>query len=301
MPIPRLRPRFHLLASFEAPSAKFVSMPLTRVAVRNETWVLLDTYQPPVPVLPQAGPILAETDRLLRRTRELAIIQHTHWERLSADQRRSSDADQRSAWRTLVTRLPALEALLGARHVPPFELYLALCALAGAVAGLTAEAVPPYFPSYAHEDIATSFAPVLEYLAGVLNREEGTAFAGFPFRFEREVFQLAFAPEWAGCALVLAVRGQRDDDTGTRTWMEAALIGAESLQKSMRDRRILGTPRTFTPAKQGLLTAPGTLLFDLAAESEFVHPGEPLEIHSGPRSDTGKQPLEITLFVQRQD
>lgn len=301
VPIPRLRPRFHLLAAFEAPSSKFVSIPLARVAVRNETWVLLDTYQAPVPVLPPTGNIFTEADRLLRRTRELAIMQHTQWERLSADQRKSSDADQRNAWRTLVTRLPALEALLAAQHVPPFELYLSLCTFAGAVAGLTAEAVPPFFPPYAHADITASFAPVLEYLRSVLNREEGNAYTGFPFRFEHDVFALTFAPEWTGRALVLAVRGQREDDAGTRAWVEAALIGAESLQKSLRDRRILGASRSSISGKQGLLTAPGTLLFELAANPEFVRPGEPLEVRSGPRNDVGRQPLELTLYVQTED
>src|SRR5579875_1828651 len=41
LPIPRLQPRFQLIAGVDAPSSKFVSMPLARVAVRNETWVLL--------------------------------------------------------------------------------------------------------------------------------------------------------------------------------------------------------------------------------------------------------------------
>jgi type VI secretion system protein ImpJ len=297
LPIPYLEPRIQIIASSETPSSKFASLPLARLGIRNETWVVLDDYQAPVRQLADDSPLLRTAGELLRRVRELAIVQHTRWQRMTATERGEVDSGQREAWRALVATLPVAEALLAAGSVQPFRFLLSLCSLAGSAAALTPEAVPPLFPPYRHTDINASFAPVLQYLTGVLSREEASAYAGFPFRYEREVFSLMFSPDWVGKRLVLAMRGPRESEAATRAWGESALIGARPLQERMRGRRVLGATRTVLQDEPGLSVPPGVVLFALNFDAEFLVPGELLEITAGPRAEVGRPPLEIILNV----
>jgi type VI secretion system protein ImpJ len=298
-PIPRLRPRFQLLAAHETPSAKYISMPLARIAVRHENWALAEDYQPPVRKLSESSPILKQVAHTLRRVRDLAVQVYTRWRALSAAERAEASSLRYQAMQALVAELPVCEARLLAGEVQPFPLYLSLCALAGRAAMLSGESVPPVFAPYRHTDIAESFAQLNRYLQQVLNQEDVREYTGFPFRFEDDVFTLLFAPEWSGRRLVLALRSRRQTEAALRGWGESALIGARSLQEGMRIRRVLGTQRSFTLAERGLPVDPDVVLFQLTAEDPFLIPNEALDITAGPSAESSHAPLEITLYVHQ--
>jgi type VI secretion system protein ImpJ len=298
-PIPRLRPRFQLFAAPETPSAKYISMPIARIAVRHESWALVEDYQPPVRKLPESAPILEQVARTLRRVRDLAVQVHARWRALSASERSAASSLQYQAMQAMVAELPVCEARLTAGDVQPFPLYLSLCALAGRAAMLAGESVPPVFSPYRHTDIAESFAQLDRYLQQVLNQEDVREYTGFPFQFEGDVFTLPFAPEWAGRRLVLALRSRRQTEASLRSWGESALIGARPLQEGMRTRRVLGAQRSFILAERGLAVDPDLVLFQLTAQDQFLVPNEPLDITAGPSAESSHAPLEITLYVHQ--
>jgi type VI secretion system protein ImpJ len=82
------------------------------------------------------------------------------------------------------------------------------------------------------------------------------------------------------------------------SWGEECLIGSESIFATLRDRRIRGAQRQFIEKDPELAPVRGVLLFNLRPDSEFVRPGETLQIrHLGER---GKaiSPIEVVLYVK---
>lgn len=295
--IPRLRPRFHLIASHTPLSEKYVSMPIARIGFRNNVWALMDDYVYPLQQVSEDSLVGRQCTAVLRRVRELAMMMQDQWRNLSAQERLESQGIQPLAVRSLVAGLPVSEALLSTQATHPFQLYLAFCMLAGHISSIASEPVPPVFPAYRHSDLMASFAEVHRYIDQVLNECDSHEYLGVPFVYQDGVFSLHFAPEWKGKHLVLALRAQKENEATLAAWCESALIGSRNLQESMRDRRILGANRTRTMSERGLFSGAGTVLFHLEEDNAYILPEEPLDIASGPASERTHTPVEATLYI----
>ena len=297
--IPRLRPRFHLIASHTPLSEKYISMPLARVGFRNSVWVLMDDYVYPLQRVPEDSRAGRQCAATLRRVRELALMMQDQWRNFSAQERMEAQGAQPLDVRSLVAGLPLCEALLSAQVAHPFQLYLAFCTLAGHISAIASEPVPPVFPAYRHSDLMASFDEVFRYIDQVLSERDSHEYLGVPLQYRDGVFSVLFSPEWKGKHLVLALRAQKENESTLAAWCESALIGSRRLQESMRDRRVLGANRTRTQSERGLFSGAGTVLFHLDEDSGFILPEEPLDIAGGPASERAHIPVEVVLYIYR--
>ena len=297
--IPRLRPRFHLIASHTPLSEKYVSMPIARIGFRNSVWVLMDDYVYPLRRVSEDSPVGRQCADVLRRVRELALMMHDRWRSFSAQERLEAQSAQPSSVCSLVSGLPQCEALLSVQVTHPFQLYLAFCNLAGHIAGIASEPVPPVFPTYRHWDILASFAEVHRYINQVLDENDSHDYLGIPFQYKEGCFSLLFAPEWQGKHLILALRAQKENEATLAAWGESALIGSRKLQESMRDRRVLGADRSRTLSERGLFSGTGTVLFHLEENNGYILPEEPLDIAGGPASEHSNAPVEVILYIYK--
>ncbi|MEO6910051.1 MAG: type VI secretion system baseplate subunit TssK [Edaphobacter sp.] len=297
--IPRLRPRFHLIASHTALSEKYVSMPIARVGFRNNVWALMDDYVYPLQRVSEDSLVGRQCAGTLRRVRELALMMQDQWRNFSAQERLETQRDQPLVVRSLVAGLPLCEALLSAQVAHPFQLYLAFCTLAGHISGIASEPVPPVFQTYNHSDLIASFAEVLRYIDKVLSESDSHEYLGIPFRYKDGIFSLLFDPEWQGKHLILELRAQKEHESTLAAWCESALIGSRKLQESMRERRVLGANRSRTLSERGLFSGAGTVLFHLDEDNGYILPEEPLDIASGPASERSHTPVEVTLYIYR--
>jgi len=295
--IPRLQPRFHLLASHTPLSEKYVSMPLARVGFRNSVWTLMEGYAYPVRHLSEDSVLGRQCTAVLRRVRELAIMMQDRWRSLSARERFEAQSDHPFVVRSLVSGLPLCEALLSSQAAHPFQLYLSFCLLAGHISGIASEPIPPVFSSYTHFDLIASFTEIHHYIGEVLSERDPHEYIGIPFQFENGLFSLRFAPEWKSKRLILALRAQKETESALAGWCESALIGTRRLQQSMRDRRVLGAIRTRLQSELGLFSGAGTVLFHLHEDDAYILPDEPLDIVSGPATERAHLPVEITLYI----
>ncbi|HZY71786.1 MAG TPA: type VI secretion system baseplate subunit TssK, partial [Edaphobacter sp.] len=295
--IPRLRPRFHLIASHTPLSEKYVGMPIARVGFRNNVWALMDDYVYPLQRVSEDSLIGRQCAGALRRIRELALTMQDQWRNSSAEERLQAQRDQPLMMRSLVVGLPLCEALLSSQAAHPFQLYLAFCMLAGHLSSIASESVPPVFPAYNHSDLVASFAEVLRYIDKVLSENDSHEYLGVPFQYKDGIFSLLFAPEWKGKHLVLALRAQKEHEDTLAAWCESALIGSRKLQEGMRDRRVLGANRSRTLSERGLFSGAGTVLFHLEEDSGYILAEEPLDIASGPASERTHIPVEVTLYI----
>jgi type VI secretion system protein ImpJ len=295
--IPRLRPRFHLIASHTPLSEKYVSMPIARVGFRNSVWALMDDYVYPLQRVSEDSLIGRQCAGVLRRVREFALMMQDQWRNFSAQERLETQRDKPLVIRSLVAGLPLCEALLSAQAAHPFQLYLAFCMLAGHLSSIASEPVTPVFPAYNHADLIASFAEVLRYIDKVLSESDSHEYLGIPFQYKDGIFSLLFAPEWRGKHLILALRAQKEHETTLAAWCESALIGSRKLQEGMRDRRVLGANRSRTLSERGLFSGAGTVLFHLDEDNGYILPEEPLDIASGPASERTHIPVEVTLYI----
>ncbi|HZY73621.1 MAG TPA: type VI secretion system baseplate subunit TssK, partial [Edaphobacter sp.] len=92
--IPRLRPRFHLIASHTTLSEKYVGMPIARVGFRNNVWALMDDYVYPLQRVSEDSLIGRQCAGALRRIRELALTMQDQWRNSSAEERLQAQRDQ---------------------------------------------------------------------------------------------------------------------------------------------------------------------------------------------------------------
>ena len=66
---------------------------------------------------------------------------------------------------------------------------------------------------------------------------------------------------------------------------------------SMRDKRVLGPERNMIQSYESLVPARGVVLFSLKYDSQFIKPGEPLQLVND-SDDAGMHPAEIILYVK---
>ena len=298
LPIPRLRPRFHLIASQQGISSKYVSTPIARVGFRNGIWVLDDRYIPACERVVSNSALAQSCGDTLRRIRELAIFTYDRFRAMSAKERGEA-AHELATLKDLVAMLPYCEALLGAGSVHPFSLYLGFCSLAGHISGLSAQPVPPIFRPYNHNDLSLSFAELTTYIHQVLAERDSKEYVGIPFTFNQNVFSIQFAPEWSGRRLILALRCSGSNDAGSVSWCESSLIGSRKFQSSMRERRVLGAERTRIPSERGLFAGSGVILYHLHEDHDYLQPNEPLDLVTGPSVLSSDIPVEVTLYIQQ--
>jgi type VI secretion system protein ImpJ len=97
---------------------------------------------------------------------------------------------------------------------------------------------------------------------------------------------------------VVGLRGQSDKDLVA--WMESAIIGAQSVYPSLRERRVLGAVRTPIESADELGLRPGSgyLLYAIQTQAELTAAGEQLIIANANEGNTAQRPQEIVLFIK---
>lgn len=295
--IPRLRPRLQIVAGTDTIPAKYISLALAKLEYRNEVYVLSD-YMPPSAEVPVDSPVGVLCANTVRRIRERAVYLSQQIHTLSASGRRQFGEVQRMRVRSMVAALPGVEALLATGLANPFVLYTAYCSLAGHMSVLSENIVPPVFPPYRHSEILESFRHVDRYLNAVLREGIPENYMPVPFTYHDGIFSLIFEPDWVKKRLILVLRFP----SGTAqldaiSWGEQSLIGSEDLQRSMREKRVLGAPRHYLQNEEGLVPGADSILFQLTYDPEYIHLNEALQILGVP-SQKGVRPSEIVLYIK---
>ncbi|HKI00424.1 MAG TPA: type VI secretion system baseplate subunit TssK [Thermoanaerobaculia bacterium] len=295
--IPRLRPRPVLLVA-EAPAQRYAALPIARVRRSDEKLSLDEGYEPPaLRAAPGSrfGRVAAQISERLRKKAEVLSDRARPQGVVQAPQL----LETRLMIHSLVGALPRLEAVLAAGQAHPFELYLALCEVAGHAAVVGHGLVPPLFPAYDHADPMAAFRRVSDYILRVAGEGISESFSPFRFYYENGAYSVVFDELWRSLPLVLGVRGQTGmTEDEVEEWIAQSLIGSQGLVQDMRDKRILGARRTRTEGEGDLVPASGVLLFSLEPDPDFVQPNQVLQVWNvGDRGETPRV-VEIVLYVK---
>jgi type VI secretion system protein ImpJ len=302
--IPRLRPRLNLLPGSIPP--KYVGFPLMRIRYENEVFTASPDY--PVLSVPVSSRIGSLCSLIARHVREKALY--------LADRVRSgengsvlaSGGDPERLIHSLVSALPGFEAALYAGQTHPFQLYLALCALAGSVAGVGLSMVPRVFAPYDHNNPYQCFEEIKTYIFQVISEGISETWVTFRFRKELDAFVLAADAGWSELlpaqprpgrtSMALALRGPSGStEKEMLAWGNNCVIGSASVVSSLVTRRILGSSRRHVEANEDLVVSKGQLLFEIHNHAEFIQPGE--DLHVFDRRPDAVTPTDIFLFVRK--
>jgi type VI secretion system protein ImpJ len=300
--VPRLRPApsLHLMASpLQGPSSKYVSLPLARIAYRDETYVL-DSFEPPRTALTRDTMLYRCARRVAVQLREKALALG---ESLQSVRLQGNDAHTPAIGAQLssvVRTLPRLEALLDSGVAHPFQVYLALCDVVGDVAVIGGQLNLPQLSGYEHRDPLPPFSEIALHIERVLALLRET-FRSVRFtRLEPGRFALAMRPGWVTKTPIIGARiGPGQSADAVRDWMETALIASSSRMRNIRENRVRGAARDVVAeaAELELVASPNVLLHRILAEDFAIVPEDTLEV-AGAAEDPGHgQPLELVLYL----
>jgi type VI secretion system protein ImpJ len=260
---PRLRPAPTLFVTdspLVGPGSAYVALPLARVGFVDGRLQLLD-YQPPLLRMTRDTPAHRLATELALALREKAASLADRL-RLAAESGGMDGPGPAAVLQGLVAPLPRLEALLRDEVATPYDLYLTLCDVLGAVAGIDLALAPPSAPPYRHADAL----PAFRALAGLVLPAVARLHAGrrtVPLtRLEDGAFALASdAAPLADPFQILLRPRPSEHAAALRDWALAATIATEDAMAGARGLRVRG-------AERRLLTEIGAL--DIAAPPHAV-------------------------------
>jgi type VI secretion system protein ImpJ len=302
IPIPRLLPMLSLHATggaLQPPPARFVNLPLAVFQSSGQRFNSVE-YEPPRLLVDQDTLLSQVANGIAADLRSKA----TEWGvRLSgalAAGNANTVGDSIATLRTIVAGLPRLEALLTIGVAHPFEVYLALCDIAGDLAVVGGQVTLPVLGTYAHADPLAAFSTVARFINDALD-ELRTPHMSVVFDHVRPGrFEIMLQPNYPRAGgLVIGVRlalGQ--DPAAVRAWFDAAVIGAVSRIETMLNNAVIGARRTAVDRapELDLVPPPNMLLFRVNADPAFVVLGEILQV-SQLAVEGQTEPLELRLFL----
>jgi len=256
--------------------------------------------------------ICARVDKAVRETAtDLAA-------KLSPNARKTDPAGiQQLQW--LVSGLPLFEALLECGEAHPYDLYRALCSIAGSVAFLSNARVPPIFSPYKHDDLRTSFQEVIGFIQlalseGLIESWVDKDFSLAQTAVEKAAESLSSEPTYEmGPTLEQAFAGEADfsapylglvlrlprgvtPDSMT-AWGQSCLLAPEDAMPDLELSRSRGAICERVDFLEDLVVAPGSVLFRVLNDPKWIDPRKKLVLR--PAKQETRVPEAVTLFVKK--
>ena len=297
VPIPRLALKGYLVCGNTVPT-RYASFPLFKVKAHDGGFAFEEFVAPAVDIRKSTAVGGYGQDLVKALRKNTALLS----ERLQAPMTKDMAAilDQyKKNYDTMVSRLLSLEALVNAEQMHPFDLYRELCVIAGVFCAFSRGYMPPILDPYNHNDLKSTFAPLLQYIDQMLDFVK-SASSSFAFRLEDRVFKLNLKSEWVqGDYIILGVTLPSDGDVNTMTeWVNEAVIASETMAHKALDKRVVGGSREIVEQvpELGLTMTKDKLLLRVRAQSEYIKQGEPLHVFNVSDTD-GTRPAEVVLYA----
>lgn len=292
-----LQPQLQLILSDALP-ARLIGIPLAEVAWEHEG-PSLTPYQPPQLCVDVESPIGKMIEQIIQRMREKA---QQLVNRIANPQPGISELvidEFKFFVACLTSELPLLETLLATNTAHPWTLFNVLALIAGRLAALGTERIPPVFRPYNHTELYASFEQLRRYILRMVAETAIESYLRVPFQLTGSVFTLELKPQWQGSTFILAAQPRTGiSPTDMRAWVDSAIIGTDSLLPSLRLRRVLGARRSEVERIPGVVVPRGTILSEIVLDDECAIYGEQLCVENHLRDRSDHMPAELSLYVK---
>jgi type VI secretion system protein ImpJ len=298
--IPRRRPRLTLLVGDTTPQ-KFISFPIAKVQYKSDTFSLTE-FVPPQLAISIQSTIGTLVSGVAKRLREKASSLSEKVRSPSASFSSHYVIQTKELIQAMVEALPYLEGVLTTGVAHPYQLYLALCMVAGHSALLGSGLVPPAFMPYNHNDPLPCFIELCNFVQRMVKEGILESHKAVYFNLDNGIFSLKLEPEWLKVPLSIGIRGQAGMvERDIVSWMESAIIGSHPKIQSLRERRILGAQRKRIDRDEDLMPPLGMVLFSLVPDKENVLPDDMLEILNTADRPGSLRPSEMILYIRKKE
>jgi type VI secretion system protein ImpJ len=294
--IPRLLPNISLTVGAH-PAATFACIRIGTVYKDNEV-IKWSSTMPPLLEVPQDSGLWERVTSFCGQLRsKAAFVAKQTAVPSSKTEDRLAYLEQKERLRNLVTALPQLEAIMRTPKLHPYAMYAGLCGLLGPLSMLKPGSLPMMPPTYDHADPCATIDPILNALMDSL-LEVNQEYREYKFEFKYGAFEIVLKPEWLESKLVIGLRGQPERDLVA--WMSGAIIGSQSTYPSLRERRVLGAPRSHIEVAEelGVRASSGYTLFSIQADAALTLQNKPLVVSNSTESASAQRPQEMVLFVK---
>ena len=304
--IPRLRPKVSLWAG-ENPPPRFQAIALLEIQQQGESYQEAGFIAPMLSV-PSSSSLGEQCEKVTSLIREKIYFLADQLQCGAYKEGDPEIMETRARIQSMAAGLPMAEALLQSGKSHPFQVYLAMCNLAGNIARITLSLLSPFFPPYRHEDLRTTFQPVLGFIQQSVSEAVVEAWRRYSFRLIDGVFQLG---PMAALDKVIAGKGTLDapllalaarPSSGSSLeaaaqWAENCVIGSVSLIPTLLANRVPGAERRITERLPDLSPPRGMVLFAIQADATAVKPDEVLQLVD--RFNEQMRPAEVVLYIRR--
>ena len=302
--IPRLKPRLSLTVGNKLPN-DHVCFPLARIIYRDSSFAFDEKFIPPVLAVPvkahdgdassaAAHGLSAMCTDVAQRVRKRAMYLADDARASGSKSRFGTETEIRTLMLSLVGALPRFEAVIQTGCAHPYMVYIALCGMAGQLSVLGLDMVPPAFNPYNHNDLYSTFHPVLEFIDRAMDQGIPVTYRSFPFKYHNGAYELQFDGTWMKKKLALGIKGEHGmTEAEIVDWGQSCFIGSKGRMDLLRANRVTGAGRKHADKVGDVVTAKGVALFSLKPDENFVEPEKLLQIVN----TKGPRPCEIVLYV----
>ena len=295
---PALEPNVLLLLGDE-PSGQYIHFPLLKVTYGSNSFEVDSTFSAPRLIAQTSDAIGRMCLDLAKRLREkIAFLS----ERIKSQSGDVMSEEAENAVKALSRGLLPFEAIVRANASHPFQVYLALCQLAGQMTTLYPGQMPPSFTPYCHNKIRSCFTEVMRYIDMMLGRiQEG--YTVVPLALEERLFTLSLQRSWMNEHLIFGAKASSGmSEKDVVSWIEKALIATDSHVTPCRDKRILGARRDILEEyeEMKLLPAQDVVLFSVLYDKSFIDAHETIHIFNVGDSDK-LRPEEIVMYIPKKE
>lgn len=301
----RLRSRLILLVDSQL-SPNFSSFPILKMEKTYDGSFQILNYTPPTLYVPKTDApyqvkLGKKIESLLGELRTKAtglrnFFTDTH------GQNSIVSAVQKQRIHYLTACLPGVEVLLSSQMAHPQQLYLALVNLAGNMAIIHPDLLPPPFPEYRHNDIDSTFAGVFSFIQDITEsiRLDFTCIA-FEVNEEHEyAVNIDQLPEDGIFQLALK-QAPGSSPEKLKAWLNNAMIASENNWEILLMSRTLGADRECVKEFKDLqlLASDDEVFVEVKADREFIAPRQKLLLSGSDQLLAEHQPSAINWFVPR--
>jgi type VI secretion system protein ImpJ len=292
-------------------SSRFTTLPIAEVELASENYHST-RYVPPCLRLEDGYALFGEIQALSRRIREKATYLT---ERIKANE--SSGLEEvnfgaRFLLKGIAHHLAEFEALLDSKNTRPFELYLLICRIAGSSASVGEFLIPPNGRGYSHENIDSSFKPLISFINHCLD-EIVQEHVPLPFEETDQGFRLNLVGQNIGPKLVVAARlAAGVSPSETWNWLEGSLISAPDQINDLSVRRALGAARELLPRTeaQSYGISGEVILFEIDMDDPAINRDVVMDVINTSASGGGSRtfdgegnsrPSQLIAFIKTED
>lgn len=301
----RLRTRLLLLVDSQL-SPNFSSFPILKMEKTYDGSFQILSYTPPVLYVPKANApyqvkLGKNIEALLGEIRTKATGLRNFFTDTQG-QNSVVSAVQKQRIHYLTSSLPVLEVLLNSQMAHPQQLYLALVNMAGNMAIIHPDLLPPAFSDYRHNDLDGTFKDLFSFVNDITESIR-LDFTCIPFELNDEhefsvpVDQL---PEDGVFHLALKLAsGSSRENLGE--WLENAMIASENNWELLLVSRTLGADRSKVKEFKSLnlMSGDDEIFVEVKVNREFIAPKQNLMISGSDQSLAEHQPAVVNWFIPR--